>query len=335
MSGADSVAGYQLFSLLRLLESQAPQAAALGESGPASAEAVRLRPSLELSFPTSEAVAVEHRQSVDGAPRSVVTANISGLYGVGSPLPRSYPHQVLLQADTDPQQRDFLDIIHHRVLSLWYRSFRRQHYEQSFAEDGTDLLSQALLDWLGVPRGATEDQLGTSPLRLLRYLGLFAASTRTAAGLEVLLREELHQPIVVEPASLRWVRLPKSQWPTLSRNPKQRAALGRDLVIGSRHLDRQCSLTLHMGPVSYETLLAFWPGETLHTRLHALASFYLRQPLALTLRVSVPKSELARQRLGRQSGGMLGRPAAMGEPQTDPVVLVIPDRENRGCTESA
>ena len=135
------------FSLLRLIESQAPHAAALGESGPASAEAVRLRPSLELSFPDQRSrrgrTPAKCRRS---APCSVVTANISGLYGVGSPLPRSYPHQVLLQADTDPQQRDFLDIIHHRVLSLWYRSFRRQHYEQSFAEDGTDLLSQALLD---------------------------------------------------------------------------------------------------------------------------------------------------------------------------------------------
>ena len=63
-----------------------------------------------------------------------------------------------------------------------------------------------------------------------------------------------------------------------------------------------------MGPVSYETLLAFWPGETLHTRLHALASFYLRQPLTLTLRVSVPKSELARQRLGRLSAACWDAP---------------------------
>lgn len=335
MSEALPVAGYQLFQLLRLLEAQSPQSVPIGESGPASEEAVRLRPSVELSFPAAESVAAESAVSPSGAPRTIVTANISGLYGVGSPLPRSYAHQVLLQEDTEPQQRDFLDIIHHRVLSLWYRAFRRQHYEQSFLADGSDQLSQALLDWIGVPKGATEDELGTAPLRLLRYLGLLCFRTRTSAGLETILCEELQQPIRVETTPLQLVRLPKSQWPTLSQSPRERAALGRDLVIGSRHLDRQSSLTLHIGPVSYQTLLQFWPGASLHKRLHALSAFYLRQPLTLKLCVSVPKSELARQQLGRGPGGILGRPASMGEPQQDPVVFVIPDRANRGCTPSA
>lgn len=335
MSECASVAEYQLFQLLRLLESRSPQAVPIGESGPAAAEAVRLRPSVELSFPTSETVATEPAQSPTGTARTVVTANVTGLYGVGSPLPRSYLHQVLLQADGEPQQRDFLDIIHHRVLSLWYRSYRRQHYEQSFAEDGTDLLSRALLDWIGVPSGATEEQLGTSPLRLLRYLGLLIARTRTKSGLETILREELGQPLRVETTPLRMVRLPPSQWPTMSNDPQKRAALGRDLLIGSRHLDRQTSLRIHVGPVSYPTLLACWPGATLHRRLHALSAFYLRQPLRLTICVAVPRTELARQRVGQGPGGMLGRPASLGEPQQDPVVFVIPDRENSGCTPSA
>ncbi len=334
MNEAPSVAGYQLFQLLRLLEAQSPQAVPIGESGPAAAESVRLRPSVELSFPAVETVATEPTVSPQGMPRTIVTANITGLYGVGSPLPRAYPHRVLLQADTESQQRDFLDIIHHRALSLWYRSYRRQHYEQSFSADGSDLLSRALLDCIGVPEGATEEQLGAPPVRLLRYLGLLCARTRTAAGLETILREELQQPIRVEMAPLRLVRLPQSQWPTLSSNPNKRSALGRDLVIGSRHLDRQTSLKLHIGPVSYESLLSYWPGAVLHKRLHALSAFYLRQPLVLTLCVSVPKAELARQRLGKGPGGMLGRPASMGEPQQDPVVIVIPDLEHSGCTPS-
>lgn len=315
---------YQLFQLLRLLEARHPNAPHLGGSGPARDERIRLRPSTGLGFPCTETVSLEAQLSPYGILRSIVTANITGLYGVGSPLPRSYAQQVLLQQDEQPQQRDFLDLIHHRVLSLWYRAFRHQRYELSFDSQGHDPLSQALLDFIGISKTATKDTLGTEPLQLLRYLGLFAARTRTAVGLATLLADELGLPIRVESAPLRWITLPKSNWPKLSSKPNERAALGRDAVIGSRHLDRMTSLRLHIGPVSYAQLLELWPGGSLYQRLHALARFYLRQPLDLTLWVQVPKGELTTLRLGGSQPGRLGRPSVIGIPQRDPVVFVIP-----------
>jgi len=315
---------YQLFQLLRLLETHSPSAPALGGSGPARDERIRLRPSTGLGFPCTETVAVETKHSPEGVARTIVTANISGLYGVGSPLPRSYAQQVLLQEEGEPQQRDFLDLIHHRVLSLWYRAFRHQRYELSFDCRGDDPLSRSLLDFIGISGTATIEELGTEPLRLLRYLGLFAARTRTAQGLTTLLYEELQIPIRVESAPMRWITLPKDQWPKLSSKPQERAALGRDLVIGSRHLDRMTSLRIHIGPVTYRTLLDLCPGRPLHARLRALARCYLRQSLDLTLAVQVPKAEMANQRIGRPQPGVLGRPAVVGSPQQDPVVIVIP-----------
>ena len=315
---------YQLFQLLRLLESRTPSGPPLGGSGPARDERIRLRPSTGLGFPCTETVAVETKQSPEGTARTIVTANITGLYGVGSPLPRSYAQQVLLQDDVEPQQRDFLDLIHHRVLSLWYRAFRHQRYELSFDQRGDDPLSRSLLDFIGISGTATADELGTEPLRLLRYLGLFAARTRTAQGLTTLLHEELQLPIRVESAPLRWMTLPKDQWPKLSSKPQERAALGRDLVIGSRHLDRMTSLRIHIGPVSYDTLLNLCPNGPLQARLVSLARCYLRQPLDLTLAVQIPKAEMAKQRLGGAQPGVLGRPSVVGSPQQDPVVIVIP-----------
>ena len=321
-----AVEHYQLFQLLRLLEAQHPDAPELGGAGPARDEKIRLRPSTELGFPYTETVGQKTERHPDGTLRTVVTANITGLYGVGSPLPRSYAHQILLDQDDRPQQRDFLDLIHHRVLSLWYRAFRRQRYEQSFDDEGRDPLSRALLDFLGIPESATAEELGCEPLRLLRYLGLLLARTRTAAGLTEILSQELELPLRVESAPLRLITLPKEQWPRLTQDPRERAALGRDLVIGSRHLDRMTSLRLHIGPVSYKTLLELWPGAPLHRRLGALARFYLRQPLELTLHVQVPRSEVARLRLGGPQPGVLGRPSVVGPPQQDPVVFVITEK---------
>jgi type VI secretion system protein ImpH len=312
---------YQLFQLLRILEANTPTAPRLGERGPARDERIRLRPSTSLGFPCAETVDIAEHIDPQGKPRTVVTANITGLYGVGSPLPRSYPHQILLQEDEQPQQRDFLDLLHHRLLSIWYRSWRQHRYEHSFRTDGSDPLSRALLDFIGVPPDATADDLGVEPVRLLRYLGLFVGHTRPAAGLETLLGEELELPLRVEEAPLRWVSLPKDQWPRLSS--RSNSVLGRDVVIGTRHLARMTSLRLHIGPVRYATLLALWPDASLHRRLVALARFYLRQPLDLELHVEVPAAEVARTQLGGPQPSPLGLPASAGPPQRDPVVFVI------------
>ncbi|MFO0658011.1 MAG: type VI secretion system baseplate subunit TssG [Polyangia bacterium] len=195
MSGADSVAGYQLFSLLRLIESQAPHAAALGESGPASAEAVRLRPSPGTVFPDQRS---RRGRTPAKCRRSALFRRHRehlGTVWMGLLLPRSYPHQVLLQADTDPRQRDFLDIIHHRVLSLWYRSFRRQHYEQSFAEDGTDSFTSAAgLDRCPARGNGRSARNIAAPLAALSGTVCGKHPHRSRSGSA--LREELHQPIV-------------------------------------------------------------------------------------------------------------------------------------------
>lgn len=312
---------YQLFAALRILEAQSPQAPRLGERGPARLESIRLRPSTSLGFPcTQTAQVAEHHGS--STKQTQVTANITGLYGVGSPLPRSYAHQILLQEDEQPQQRDFLDLLHHRLLSIWYRAWKQHRYEQSYALDGSDTLSRALLDYLGVPPDASDEAIGTAPLRLLRYLGLLTAHARPGSGLATLLKEELELPLTVEAAPLRWVSLPKDQWPRLPMPTG--TALGRDLVIGTRHPDRMTSLRLHIGPVSYQTLLSLWPGAALHRRLCALSLFYLRQPLDLELFVAVPAHEVGRAQIGGGQPSALGRPACAGPPSTDPVIFIIP-----------
>lgn len=312
---------YQLFQVLRLLEASSPSAPRLGERGPARDECIRLRPSTSLAFPCAETVEVAEHAGPEGTTRTLVTANITGLYGVGSPLPRSYAHQILLQDDEQPQQRYFLDLLHHRLLSVWYRSWRQNRYEQSFRSDGSDPLSRALLDFIGVPASATADDLGTQPVRLLRYLGLLIGRTRPAYGLETLLAEELEIPLRIETAPLRWVLLPQAQWPRLTAQPA--GVLGRDIVIGPRHLDRMTSLRLHIGPVGYQTLLALWPGGSLHRRLIGLSRFYLRQPLDLELHVQVPAHEMARTRLGGGQPSPLGSPTCAGPPSHDPVITII------------
>lgn len=313
---------YQFFQALRLLES-ALAGAPIGERGPYQRERLRLRPSTSLGFPTAEVVAVTSYDGADGQPGALVTTNLPGLYGSGSPLPRSYAHQILLEEDEQPQTRQFLDLLHHRLLSIWYRTWKHCRYEQSYKPDGSDLLSRALLDLLGISPETPEEEIGIAPVRLLRYLSLLLPRTRPVEGLQVLLTEELALPIVIEQAPERELVLPPEQWFRLASRPQDGGGcLGRDVVIGSRRIDRQSLIRLHIGPLPYSTFLQLMPSGNLLNRLIALCRFYLRQPLDLSLHVSVPASEVVRAKLGT-AGGRLGWPVSAGPPRTDPVCFSI------------
>lgn len=314
---------YNLFQALRLLEARLPGGARLGEQGPASAERIRLRPSTSLGFQSNEVVDIDIIEHAGRESVARVTTNLPGLYGVGSPLPRSYPHRILLEDEELPQQRDFLDLIHHRLFSIWYRAWRQYHYEQCFQADGKDLLSRALLDWLGVSDKDSIDTIGIEPLRLLRYLGLFAQKTRPVQGLVFLFEEELALPVHIEQLPARFVTLRPDKWCRLSADPRKGGALGRDLILGAQRLDRMGGLRVHVGPVAYRTLLALWPGGELLHRVVALCRYYLRQPLDLQLRVSVPRSEVPQARFGGDSPPRLGGPSAVGAIQQDPIVFEI------------
>lgn len=320
----EGVQRYQLFQLLRLLEAHYAGSPLLGDRGPAREERIRLRPSTSLGFAATEVVAMAEQFQSHMPRRALITTNLPGVYGAGTPLPLSYAHQVLLEEEDYPQLRQFLDLFHHRVLSLWYRARKRHRHEQSFRPEGSDPLSIALLDLIGVPKGATAELLGTDPVRLLRYMGLFLVRTRPVRGLEVLLNEELGLDVSIEQCPTRWVTLGRDQWCRLSTDPQHRGALGRDIVIGSRRQDRMGELRLNLGPVSYATLLDLWPGAMLYRRLVALARFYLRQPLDLRLHVRVPASEMGRTQIGGTRPSRLGRPACAGQPKQDPVSFVIP-----------
>lgn len=320
---AEPLHRYQLFQALRLLESALGGGPAIGERGPAPQERLRLRPSTSLGFPTSEVVEVTTTQQPDGTQRATVTTNLPGLYGVGSPLPRSYGHQILLEEDEQPQTRQFLDLVHHRLHSLWYRTWKRFRYEQSYQLGGRDLLSRALLDLIGLSPDTTAHDVGTEPTALLRYLGLLLQRTRPVAGLQILLTQELGLPLTIEQNPARTITLPREQWFRMSTDPQRGGCLGRDVVIGGLRTDRLTQLRLHIGPVSSAILRELMPQGSLLARVIALSRFYLRQPLDLSLHISVPAAQVARTQLGGKSPGGLGLPSSVGSPAQDPVIFAV------------
>jgi type VI secretion system protein ImpH len=129
----------------------------VGGDGPVPREAIRFRHDASLSFASSDVsrIVARPRRVADGAevaetPVYEITTTFLGLTGTVSPLP-SYMVEEVLNEDADhPAQREFLDIFHHRVLSLFYRAHSKYSYVTDYVSTSRDPWSLRILSLAGV-----------------------------------------------------------------------------------------------------------------------------------------------------------------------------------------
>lgn len=315
---------YDFYQALRLLERYFPNAPKLGGRGPAGKERIRLRPSTSLSFPTSEVESVSWQETgTYTEPRVELTTHFLGLVGSGTPLPLTYAQEIMWEEDDLPHMRAFLDMFHHRLLSLLYKSWVLYRHEYAFESGGTDRLTRALLDLVGLSPEMSAESLGLEPARVIKYLGMFLMPDRPTGALEVFLTEELETQVRVIPLTARWIAMPGDQVFRMNPNQRKKGFLGVDIVIGTRMVDRTGHITLEIGPVSYQRMNDFRPGQPEHRRLLALCRLFVRQPLDLELRVLVPAGDIPPMRLGGSNPGRLGQTTHMGTPTSDPMVMTF------------
>lgn len=295
------------FQAVRLLEMRVarllPGHVPVG-AGPVTREGLRFKVSTALDFPTTDLASVGWLTEPDGtAQRVALTTHFLGLVGASSPLPLAYAQEVLQDEETHPQLRDFLDVFHHRLLSLLYQSWRVHRPEVSGLTGGDGLVA-ALGELVGLPPLTPDAEAS------LRFMGLFSLSTRPGEGLALLLRQSLGLPVTVVPLRLRRVEIPASERVRFG-GAERRHRLSRNLVLGRRIWDRSGAIRLELGPLTRGQLEAFAPGGKLLPRLRALVGHYLAQPLDVQVVLRVPPGELPRVRLGGPHKTRLGRLAVL------------------------
>jgi type VI secretion system protein ImpH len=283
-----------------------PGAARVGGEGPASREAVRIRPSTALSCPAGDLERIEPR----GESRVELTATFLGLYGVDSPLPYAYAEHLAAIAEEagGRRVRDFLDLFHHRLYSLLYRGWKKARPVAS--EQGLDPLHDRALAPVGFSSalglgGARRPRLAEARLRVLR--------PRTAAGLEALLRHRLGYDCPVDQLRPRWAEVPQDQRCSLGR---RNAELGGSLLVGARASDRN-KIQVRVAARSYAMFENLLPEGRDRRELDDALGGYLREPLDYDVEVRLPAAEVPPWRLGWR--GRVGRNAWLGTPRPEAV----------------
>ncbi|MEW6436185.1 MAG: type VI secretion system baseplate subunit TssG [Pseudomonadota bacterium] len=232
--------------------------------------------------------------------RAVETAFV-GLAGPLSPLPPFYTEVALReQRRRNHGMRAFLDLFLARLVDLFVRAFEKYRLPSGVARHGvegmTPLIS-ALYATIGLGLPSRRGRLLTPDFQLLPYAGLLAREVRSAAGLEILLAQEMGLPIRVEPLQPRWLLIETDEQTRLTRGGHF-SRLGLDAVAGARTLDVSSTFRVVVGPVDYAIFERLGRGSDMMARLVELVCFYADPGLDFDVQVILKKEAIPEAQLG-------------------------------------
>lgn len=296
------------YRFCQLLEQECPNSPKLGATSKPGDDPVRFRPWPGMGFPASELRAVETDEEHPERPPTVRTTFL-GLYGVDSPLPGSYLDDIAQQREGYEAITSFLDIFSHRIITQYYRIWRKYAYPATFEAGGLDATSQCLLGLVGLGIPGTVEQVATPVSRFLALLGTMRLPTRNSEGICALvsLLAPHTRATIAEPDPVRVHISYRSGLGVANRvQLAQRATLGKTAK-------EACSRVLvTLFTEDPEEAEGWLPGGHLHTDLLALMRVYLGYRSDARLRLTVPVRLLPDPRLGKGRRIQLGRTGLLG-----------------------
>jgi type VI secretion system protein ImpH len=289
---------FDFFQAVRVLERWAqeqarlnahPERAAVGYDTAPAQEIVRFRATAALSFPAGSIsqLRTPSRKPEDDSdlpPLPEMNVGFLGLTGPSGVLPRHYTEMLIQRVrDHDYSLRDFLDLFHHRLISLFYRAWEKYRlpvtYERSkLRGSGLDLATQGLFCLVGLGTNGLRGRLEIDDEAFLFFSGHFAHFPRSASALEALLGDYLEMPISVLQLQGQWLylspddiaRMPSPSFPKGLNNQ-----LGLNLVVGEKVWDVQSKFRLRVGPLNYRQFRSLMPNGDALLPLCQLARTYV------------------------------------------------------------
>lgn len=260
---------FDFFALMRRIDCLRRHQPRTGEAQRPRQEALRLGQAPELDFAPAPLHALL-RQEGHAAPRLLV--RFFGLLGPMGPMPLHFTEVVReqLRNEGDPTLARFLDLFHHRLLSLFYRAWAQAQPVVHLDRPDQDRFRA----WVAALAGAPASSGALPPEAAAYQGGWLTARSRHPEMLCKVVAQYFGVPARVEEHVGQWLSIDRHDRTRLSfaRNRPERAAvpqaaLGRSANAGARVWDRQYRFRLHLGPLTHAQLLDFLPGGEAWPRL--------------------------------------------------------------------
>lgn len=290
----DNLSKTNFYRFCQLLESASPGTPPLGSTLSPQDDPVRFRPHPGMGFPVSELKAAEYDARFPERPPTIRTTFL-GLYGVDSPLPASYLDDIAQRREGHEALEAFLDIFNHRIMTQFYRIWRKYSYPASYETGGVDNTSQCLLGLIGLGVPGAARHIATPISRFLALLSTMRLPTRSAEGVISLVK-------LLSPQTHASVRAHYPQQVVITRRAAlggpERVNLAQRRVLGKQAIDANSQLELTLYTKTPEQAREWMANGQLHRDLLVLLRVYLGWRCTARLQLRLPRSALPAAVLG-------------------------------------
>jgi type VI secretion system protein ImpH len=250
-----------------------------------------------LAFPPSD---ISKLDKPEGSEPARMEVRFIGLIGPSGVLPYWFNDLALarLQAK-DHTLVDFLDIFHHRLITLFYLAWKRYDFPVNYLPGANDSLSHYLLCLVGLGTPGLRGKIGLPEESLLYLSGLLARHVPTAAAVEAAVRymaggkAEVHQfierMIPLEPEDCTQIGLAN-------------ALLGESTICCKFAWECGSKFRIHLGPFTYKHFTRFLPNGDLLKPIFALVRYLVGVEYEFEIRIFLNAAEVPGYMLGGVAG---------------------------------
>ncbi|SEA23577.1 type VI secretion system baseplate subunit TssG [Microbulbifer marinus] len=283
---------FDFFQAVRLLEratmmsGKSDAREPIAGSAPPSRELVRFSAQSSLSFVGADVLRLEQRDSADTERSDEellqwhMDVGFTGLIGSQGVMPYYLTEVVLRELrEKNTALRDFLDIFHHRHVSLFYQAWHKYqlpvNYERQRLrqEREPDVFSHALAALCGLGTSEMRYRMPVPDEAMLGMAGHLSRQQCSAAALASMIRQYFGLNVSIEQFQGQWddlpedvlCRLPGPGYPQGVNN-----CLGQNTVLGTQCFQAQNKFRVIVEPLEYEQFMTIAPGSD---KLEALKSF--------------------------------------------------------------
>ncbi|RPJ71942.1 MAG: type VI secretion system baseplate subunit TssG [Desulfobacteraceae bacterium] len=278
---------FSFFQAVRLLEVLQPHKKPLGKSLEPRDEVVRFTVKTDLSFPASDISNLQADES-DGPPKMEVA--FMGLVGPSGLLPHWYTELVQRRIwNKDFGLAAFLDLFHHRLISLFYLAWKKNRFEANYLPDARDRHSRYLLSLAGLGTPGLVERIGLPAESLVFYSGLLARGIPSAVQIEAVV--EYFAGTRVRVAQFIERTLPIST-DDLTHLGRANCELGVSTVCGTSVRECQTQFRIDLGPVGLLPFARFLPTGDLVQPIFSLITFMVGIEYEFEISVYLKRQEV-------------------------------------------
>jgi type VI secretion system protein ImpH len=293
---------FDFFQALRRIDASHPTTPRIGESPRLADDPVRLGQVPSLIFAPSTLASFE--PGADGRP-PWLRAYFFGVFGPTGALPLHLTEYARdrIRNSGDHTFARFVDVFHHRMLSLFYRAWAACQPTVSFDRRTGDRFAAYVGSFAGLGAATLHQRDEMPDLAKLHFAGRFAHQSRNAEGLRAIIADFFKLPVAIEQFVGEWVTLPRQSLCMLGLSPAT-GTLGSTASIGERMHVYHHKFRIIFGPLSFADYTRLLPGGKSLKRLVPIVRNYIGDEFSWDVNLILRKEEVPQLRLGQ--AGLLG-----------------------------